>query len=263
MGIFSDLEDGLEKYIEGFFRGKFKGKVQPVDIAKRLVREMVRQRRVSVNLVYVPNNYKVYLSEEDWEIINIIASNLEKELGQFLIEKAKEKGLTLVSDPIISLCGDEKLPMGQLKIVSKFLKEGENDNLTFKRIEEVKTGNTLPFKPIKEEDYPLDDSTILIHKSEANKQYFLLVQEKAGQNLIKLSKASLIVGRWEGSDILLMDESVSRRHARLEKLDGFWQVVDLDSTNGTFVNGFKVGSQKIGAGDKIKFGSVVCQLKVE
>lgn len=77
---------------------------------------------------------------------------------------------------------------------------------------------------------------------------------------IQLDKSQMIIGRGTQSDIVLIDEVASRQHAeiiRLEVEDGCFEyyVNDLDSTNGTFLNGSRVTSQQLlQDGDKVKIG---------
>jgi len=67
-------------------------------------------------------------------------------------------------------------------------------------------------------------------------------------------RQELLVGRHRGCDIVLSDLSVSRRHARLIFRDGKWVVQDLDSTNGTIVNGRRVGRCEVRPGDRVFIG---------
>jgi hypothetical protein len=64
----------------------------------------------------------------------------------------------------------------------------------------------------------------------------------------------LVIGRAAVCDIVLEDRTVSRRHARLACRDGTWIVHDLDSTNGTFVNGATVGRCQLRPGDRLCLG---------
>lgn len=64
----------------------------------------------------------------------------------------------------------------------------------------------------------------------------------------------LLIGRDEGCHVVLSDPSVSRRHARLRFRDGRWILQDLDSTNGTLVNGVRVGRCQLRAGDAVALG---------
>lgn len=64
------------------------------------------------------------------------------------------------------------------------------------------------------------------------------------------------VGRVEGNQIIVDDPSVSRHHARLQKDAGKYTLVDLGSSNGSFINDRPVTQQILKAGDKVTFGSV-------
>jgi hypothetical protein len=64
----------------------------------------------------------------------------------------------------------------------------------------------------------------------------------------------LLVGRHHTCDVVLADPSVSRRHARLLFRDGIWILRDLESTNGTIVNGVRVGRCEIRPGDQLLLG---------
>jgi FHA domain len=68
------------------------------------------------------------------------------------------------------------------------------------------------------------------------------------------SEDELIIGRHHSCDVVLTDPTVSRRHARLVFRDGGWIVQDLESTNGTRVNGQHVGRCRIRPGDQLALG---------
>jgi hypothetical protein len=65
---------------------------------------------------------------------------------------------------------------------------------------------------------------------------------------------ALLIGRHEGCDIVLREPSVSREHARLVFRDHRWIIQDLRSTNGTIVNGARVGRSEIRPGDLLALG---------
>lgn len=65
---------------------------------------------------------------------------------------------------------------------------------------------------------------------------------------------ALVIGRDERCDIALREDTVSRRHARLLFRDGSWIIQDLDSTNGTAVNGRHVGRSQLRPGDQVRLG---------
>lgn len=64
----------------------------------------------------------------------------------------------------------------------------------------------------------------------------------------------LVVGRHHACDVVLDEASVSRRHVRLVYRDGSWVLQDLESTNGTLVNGSLVGRCALRPGDQLVLG---------
>jgi hypothetical protein len=77
---------------------------------------------------------------------------------------------------------------------------------------------------------------------------FLLALDWSG------SQSELLIGRHHACDVVLTDTSVSRQHARLIFRDAKWIVHDLQSTNGTIVNGTRVGRCEVRTGDYLMFG---------
>lgn len=71
-----------------------------------------------------------------------------------------------------------------------------------------------------------------------------------------LNATRLVVGRAGNCELRLDDSSVSSEHARLVRDSAGWRVVNLLSTNGTFVNDRKVSSSALANGDRIRFGRV-------
>ena len=72
-----------------------------------------------------------------------------------------------------------------------------------------------------------------------------------------------VLGRQRGSDLVVRDSRASRRHAELTRLeDGRWRLRDLDSANGTFVDGMKVESAELQGGEDVLIGDVVISASV-
>ncbi|MCU0720304.1 MAG: diguanylate cyclase [Pirellula sp.] len=77
------------------------------------------------------------------------------------------------------------------------------------------------------------------------------------RRLVELTQDGLIVGRDQASDMVVNDQSVSRRHARIERHENGYTVVDLGSTNGTHVNDIRVEKASLASGDCVQFGSFI------
>ncbi|MBI5547903.1 MAG: FHA domain-containing protein [Deltaproteobacteria bacterium] len=78
----------------------------------------------------------------------------------------------------------------------------------------------------------------------------------AGATRFGLERTLLVVGRELPADLVLEDDSVSRRHAELRFSGTYWFVHDLDSANGTFVDGVQVNEAPLPPGTRVRFGEV-------
>jgi len=65
------------------------------------------------------------------------------------------------------------------------------------------------------------------------------------------------IGRADYNDLVIPDESVSTAHAKLQRREGVWVLVDLDSTNGTFIDGDQIkGDAPLAPGATVRFGDI-------
>ncbi len=91
----------------------------------------------------------------------------------------------------------------------------------------------------------------------------LVVHRPDGQpQVVNLDGAPVIFGRADDVDVFLDDIYVSDEHAEVSELDGFWQVRDLGSTNGTYLNNAKVTRwTPLSAGDQIRVGKTAIEVR--
>ncbi|MDX1692354.1 MAG: FHA domain-containing protein [Ketobacteraceae bacterium] len=68
---------------------------------------------------------------------------------------------------------------------------------------------------------------------------------------------TMVLGRSEKCDVVINDEHMSRRHAEINLRDGVLRIIDLNSSNGTRVNGTKITEKVLKPGDKINFDQLV------
>jgi hypothetical protein len=73
--------------------------------------------------------------------------------------------------------------------------------------------------------------------------------------LTGVSRGHIVLGRSSSCQLVFDDDTVSRRHAELVLRDGAWHVVDLGSSNGTYVNGRRVNDAEVRAGDELTLGT--------
>ena len=282
INFFESLETRLEKYIEGMFKEKHCGNIQPVDIAKILFREMRNSKRVSVNSVFVPNKYIIYLNKDDLEALRPYITSLTSEMLEYLKKKAKERKYTLVGNPSVVFQTEDLLDIGHIKVHSFYdetekvmhtEKEDNKDVIEVKQLHELRGKNEKTSKEIKRAEkipkrklentqkYSLKILGLPGFKSE---QVSLVIKEGPDKNKsFRLTGRRAIIGRDKSCDIVLSDSGVSRRHAVLEQRRKLYVIRDLNSTNGTFVNGIRITEKVLNQEDEIKLGTTLCSIRMD
>ncbi|MCA9671529.1 MAG: FHA domain-containing protein [Myxococcales bacterium] len=93
--------------------------------------------------------------------------------------------------------------------------------------------------------------------------FTVVITEKGGeQRRLEFDKSEVNIGRVQGNDIILPKGNVSKRHSRVVRKDGKFIIVDLKSTNGTYVNGRKITSPLvIKSTDKIYIGDFILHVE--
>ena len=95
----------------------------------------------------------------------------------------------------------------------------------------------------------------------------LVISDDEGKTtVVPLVRDEITIGRKEGNTIRLTERNVSRRHARLEKAGGAYQIVDLNSYNGVKINGRRIEAEtqtRLQPGDQVTIGDYVLALQAE
>jgi FhaA, N-terminal domain/FHA domain len=253
MNPLKSLETTIANLVEGVFGRLFRGEVRPMEIARKLAREMDEHRTASVSLVYAPNEYSVWLSPEDRARYEGVEHEVIDELCGYLLEHARREELILASPPLISFHTDEDLALGEFGIQARLVRpDGQSD------------GQSHPPAPA---DLLQDDEhgQTMIYSTSARTRGALEADpaRRAARALLAVGGRRLIVppgvatiGRSRACDILLEDAGASRRHAEIRPHEEGWTLQDLGSTNGVLVNGRPIaGVQPLHPGDRIEIGS--------
>src|SRR5690349_1501216 len=121
MSVLRNIESKLESLFEGVFGRAFRTNVQPVELARKLVKEMDDHRNVSVSRVYVPNEYTVYLAPGDREQFSTYEAQLQDELGDYLAEHARRESYALLTSPKVEFETDDDLDVGVFGIATRMV----------------------------------------------------------------------------------------------------------------------------------------------
>ena len=251
MSILRNLEAKLEGLFEGAFSRTFKSKVQPVEIARKLAKEMQDNKSVSISRTYVPNQYVVWLSPDDRAQFEGYEDGLKKELSDYLLEHARTEGLALLTRPSIDFQTDERLGLGEFGIQAMLVRPPEEERPELEP-EPAEFGHTMV--------YSVDRAARRMEPPARGGGRAMLV---GGGRRTVLSGNRVLIGRSRDCDVTLDDPNVSRRHAELRREGGSWVVADLGSTNGVKINGRRVHEHELAAGDEITLGLERLTFEVE
>ncbi len=123
MGILRSIESSLERVVEGSFGRLFRASVQPVELARKLAKELEEGKVVSVTQTYAPNEYTVYLSRKDRERFAEYEASLRSELASYLAEQARRSGYTLPTRPRVRFETSTQLAVGIFGISTAVVQE--------------------------------------------------------------------------------------------------------------------------------------------
>lgn len=226
MPILRDFERRLGNLVEGFFAATFRSGLQPVELAKRLIREMGANRTVGVREVWAPNRFVFTLSEQDGQRFEQAEHALVAELARVVRETAAERGWGLVGPPEIEFEVDESLSKGRFGCQASFV-EGEEELPP-----QAGEGATLT-----------------------------LFEGGRASRTFQLGASPVTLGRLPECDVVVSDPGASRQHARIRSTGAEYVLTDLGSTNGTLVNDEAVRERVLNDGDRITIGETVLEFR--
>lgn len=230
------LEKKLETIFERAFTRVLRKKIEPVELAHELEKTVEEAAITDVKVPYTANAYSILISKSDYNLLKPFIPELKEELENFVEKKAEALGVALPGASEVIFKVDASLKSGELKILPEVKKDKKSD--VFEEAEA--------------------DHTRVITVDEAQK-LMLQVPEAVIEDLstgakYKVTRFPFRIGRMEANDVVIDDPTVSRFHAEIFKDGKNFYVRDLESTNGTFVNGNRVKVKKLHDGDIITLG---------
>lgn len=250
------IEQKIEALFEGVFGRAFRTNVQPVELARKLAKEMDEHKTVSVSRVYVPNEYTVYLSSGDREQFEGYENSLLAELEEYLTEHARRESYAVLTPPRVLLETDEDLSVGEFGIATRMVQPKRSARTEDEPASQVEPGATMIYKP------RAPDPSESAEPEEAGVEREVAVLSWDDKRL-RVDKRHVVLGRSRECDIQVEDANVSRRHAELRQEGATYWLVDLDSTNGLEVNGKRVKRAKLEPGDTFTVGSTEITFSTE
>jgi hypothetical protein len=269
VSVFRNIERKIGGMVEGVFGRTFRSSVQPVELARKLAKEMDDHRTISIHRVYVPSVYTIYLNPADREQFTAYESQMCSELEEYLVEHARREGYTTASRPVVTLETEEDLHVGMFGIAV----ESEDDEELAARSEaapERERGPeppsvpvAAPLPPVAPGMPPAPAGSTMVYAPEPDPEPEPVEPPARAEVVVLMwdgrefgvESPITVIGRSSECDIVVGDPNVSRRHAEIRKVGRGYSLVDLGSTNGTEVNGQRVTETSLMNGDVIGVGT--------
>jgi hypothetical protein len=230
----SAVERFFERLIERPSARLFGTRVQPIQLQRRIERAMEHGRRRDAGRTSVPDRFTVRVSPRDLAALEA-ADDLPVDLASSALEWARQHGHAVVARPRVAIVADDGLRVGDIEVEARF--------------SDVRSGPDLDASD------DLGQTRIFAAPVLRSPRATLAIREATGREwTIVADGAPLTIGRSAGNTIVLADDRVSRQHARLQARGGVLVLADLDSTNGTRVNGTRITEVAVGAGDLVEIG---------
>jgi Protein of unknown function (DUF3662)/FHA domain len=209
--------------VEGTFARVFKSELQPVEVASAIQHEMdERAAIVAQGRTLVPNDFVVEIAQTDAERLDILVESLSQELATLARDHAKEQGYSFVGPVRIRFEAVPDLATGLFRIRSGVIR-----------------GHTVEAGEVRQ---PVSDLPRGGGGQFPGRPRLVIAGSQPGTGMeagstYELQTPVTLLGRGTDCDLRMVDAGVSRHHAELRVEDGQVVLVDLGSTNGTFVNG--------------------------
>lgn len=242
MTALDKFENFFENVVEGTVGRIFRPAIQPAEIGRRLERAMEGRKVASVDGMIVPNDYHVSMNPLDMVMFADFVPALCHQMEEWLIDLADQRDYRFIDLVRVQIFGEDGVTRRQIQVDASIaelpgLDRAEQDEIQRTEVYRViHAAGDVPPKLLRFASGSHSGETVILRRP--------LIQ----------------IGRALDNDVVIDAAEVSRRHARIEVRAGVYELTDLDSTNGTMVNGRQVATARLSDGDMITFGTVVMEL---
>ncbi len=236
LSLLSRIETLIETVAEGGFRRLFPPRLQPVEVARALARAMGDQKAVGTFSLDVPNRYVAHLNPTDFERFAPVRGAIERDLAAYLDRRADEEGYRPLGRIRVELASDARVPRSFVR-PEAFFEEME----PYAAAALQHTRRLDPVLPL-------------------GSEHTLVLEGEDGQRM-RIGATPIRIGRAADNDLVVRDLRVSRHHAAIE-LDGdAWTIRDLESSNGTYLEGEPIQEARVDAGAELSLGGYRVSLR--
>ncbi|HEY7063291.1 MAG TPA: DUF3662 and FHA domain-containing protein [Chloroflexota bacterium] len=235
------IERLLERAFEAPSQRLFHTRLQPLELARAIARVMVAESAIGPDGVRVPNHYLVTLHPDDYQRFAGQREALERDLQTYVLRQTQQRGWQCSGWPAVELREAVEAPRGRPQVSADMITASSPADSTGGATDLLDRTSVLP---------PVAPPPAA--RPPVRRRWL----ELEGGSRRELHAPVLRIGRALDNDLVLDHESVSRHHAELRGDRDLVTIVDLDSTNGTRVNGESVQAAVLSAGDTLHVGAV-------
>lgn len=228
--------------MEGSVGRIFRSPIQPAEIGRRLERAMEGNQLATVDGIVVPNDYSVYLNPQDMVIYTDFITSLCRQMEDWLIDLADERNYGFIDQVRVQMFGDDRIEPRTISVDAHIAELPGYDPVQQEAVQRTevyrvveRTGNVPP-------------------------QLLRVTSAVRPEEMFAIRRQLTTIGRSLDNDVVIPEPEVSRYHARIEYVNGHLEIVDLESTNGTIVNGTQVRRRAIEQGDSVVVGNAKLEL---
>jgi pSer/pThr/pTyr-binding forkhead associated (FHA) protein len=280
------FESMMQRVVEGPFARLFPSRLEPVEIARKLERSMEDNTLLQgEGRRLAPNVYDIYMSIKDHQQLAPGQATLTRDWQNHLVEFARQRRFTLRTVPIIRLHADSSLRTGLVRIEAGMADQqsGADGGMNTQALSaeqlaqlraQLQPGQQLPgidnSPPQRSGGYPsianapdlarpnvASNPNNFIQATPMPQAWLTIRLPQAGQQIYRIEKPIINIGRQLSNDIIVEDKRVSRYHAQIKyQPDGQFAIFDLGSTNGITINSTPHMRQHVlRNGDRFTIGS--------
>ena len=233
----------IERFLERVFERQtarlFHARLQPVQLLRRVERAMERDRHGVGDRTVVPDHFDIRLHPDDLAEFGDRLEALATELADGALAFARAHRYTLPGRPRVEIRSDASVEAGDVVIETGV--EGEHESSASPH-DPADLSHTAVFA------VPLVDAPVARLRE---------LRPDGSVKVVDVDGRPLTIGRADDNRLVLDDGLVSRHHARVQARRGALVFTDLESTNGSRVNGVRVAEVVLGEGDRIEIGGSV------
>lgn len=244
------VEQFLERLFERPGARLFRPAIQPIQIQRRVERAMEHARQHASGKVTVPDRYVVRLHPGDIPPDPDAAQRLASDLADAALRFARDHRYHVNGRPRVELVGDPAIRRGDVGVATGAT--GDDPTGSQARPDPERhapgTGSGAPAEETARYAIPkvrIPDTVLRTMTPDGREQRF------------PIATPTVTIGRAPDNQLVLKDRRASRHHALLTARSGGLIFTDLDSTNGSIVNGKRVRELALGPGDRIELGRTV------